>query len=76
MKMADEIQSRYKKNALPVPQILAGAQQSFNDNGLIQPRFAEYKSKGNGQSENSVMTAGAALWPPFSFPRKYPNFYP
>lgn len=76
MKKADEIQSRYKKNALPVPQILAGAQQSFNDNGLIQPRFAEYKTKGNGQSENSVMTAGAALRPPFSFPCKYPNFYP
>ena len=26
MKMVDEIQSCYKKNALPVPQILTGAQ--------------------------------------------------
>ena len=39
----------------------SGAQQPFNDDGLIQPRFAQYKTKGNGQSKNCDIAAGAAL---------------
>ena len=47
-----------------------------HDNGSIQSCVTEYQTKGNGQSENSVIAAGRHCDRPFLVPQLYPNFYP
>lgn len=61
-KIAEQIAQEYfpiiEKN-MNKPSIL----DCNEDNGFIQPRFTQYQTKRNGQSENSVIAAEAAsLW--------------
>ena len=54
----------------------SGAQQPFNDDGLIQSRFTEYQTKGNGQSENSFIAEGRHCDRPFRYPTNTPILTP